>query len=360
MAAGKADRRAEGRREAAPAAFVALGVLVVLGLLSRALEWELLGLPWWIWLVVCIPALLLTIDLSLTLRGGKGLVRSRRAALLLLGLLVVGNFVAIAILVAGLVTQSTTDLSGGELLLTAFAIYTADVIVFGLMFLGARWRRADRTERGFDPHEPRLRLPPGRQRRRRAGGLAPTGLGLPVRIADQLDCVQPDGRNAPFVAREGDDGAGVGDLGGDRAARRRPSRERARVLGLSHMADELEHLGEVRVREADHGVRAAVVDRQPVRLRREARRTGRRFGDVADLLVVRVGCKEVVASPRDDPPRLVEFAERSAATSAQDRKPLRGFRWRENPWKASASRPLRGRFLAHALPTAPGTRSRAG
>lgn len=134
MATGEVEWRAEGRREAAPAALIALGVLVGLGVVSWAREWELLGLPWWIWLVVAVPALLLTIDLSLTLRGGNGLVRSRRAALVLLSVLVLGNFAALAILVAGLVTESTTDLNGGELLLTAFAIYTADILVFGLLF----------------------------------------------------------------------------------------------------------------------------------------------------------------------------------------------------------------------------------
>ena len=61
-------------------------------------------------------------------------MRTRRAALSLLGLLVLGNFTALAILVAGLVTESTAQLSGGELLVTAFAIYTADVVVFGLLF----------------------------------------------------------------------------------------------------------------------------------------------------------------------------------------------------------------------------------
>ena len=45
-----------------------------------------------------------------------------------------GNFTALAILVAGLVTESTSDLTGGELLLTGFAIWTADLIVFGLLF----------------------------------------------------------------------------------------------------------------------------------------------------------------------------------------------------------------------------------
>jgi hypothetical protein len=88
---------------------------------SWARGWELLGLPWWLWLLLGVPALVLTIDLSLTFRG-KGLVRSREAALVLLGLLVLGNCTALAILVAGLVTMSTQDLGGGELLLTAFAV----------------------------------------------------------------------------------------------------------------------------------------------------------------------------------------------------------------------------------------------
>lgn len=133
MSPSDAEARAEGRREAAPAALLTLLVFVMLALVSRARGWELLGLPWWIWLLVSLPALLLTIDLFLTFRG-SGLVRSRRAALLLLGLLVLGNLAALSILVAGLVTESTSDLTGGELLLTAFAIWTTDVIVFGLLF----------------------------------------------------------------------------------------------------------------------------------------------------------------------------------------------------------------------------------
>ena len=129
----EAEARAQGRREAAPAALVALLVIAVLAVVSWVRGWELLGLPWWIWLLLGVPALLLSIDLSLTF-GGRGLARSRRAALFLLGLLVLGNFTALAILVAGLVTTTTQDLGGGELLLTAFAIWSTDVIVFALLF----------------------------------------------------------------------------------------------------------------------------------------------------------------------------------------------------------------------------------
>jgi hypothetical protein len=128
-----ANQRNQARREAAPASVVVLLVFVALAIVSRSQGWELVGLSWWIWLILGAPALLLTIDLLLAIRG-HGLVGSRTAALVLLGLLVAGNFVALGILVAGLVTTSASDLSGGELLLSGFAIYTSDVVVFGLIF----------------------------------------------------------------------------------------------------------------------------------------------------------------------------------------------------------------------------------
>ena len=129
----EAEARAQGRREAAPVAALVVLVLAGLAVVSRQRGWELLGLPWWIWLVLAVPALLLTIDLALTARG-KGFVRSREAALALLGLLVLGDFAALAILVAGLVTTSTHELGGGELLLTGFAIWATGVIVFAILF----------------------------------------------------------------------------------------------------------------------------------------------------------------------------------------------------------------------------------
>jgi hypothetical protein len=151
----EAEARVEGRREAAPAALVALLVFVVLALVSWTQDWHLLGLSWWVWLLVALPVLLLAIDLSLSFRG-KGLVRTRRAALLLLGLLALGNFAAIAILVAGLMTANTSQLSGGELLFTGFSIWGADVIVFGLWFWevdaggpAARLLASARTARDF-------------------------------------------------------------------------------------------------------------------------------------------------------------------------------------------------------------------
>ncbi len=163
----EADARGEGRREAAPAALVALLVFVGLAGVSRARERELLDLPWWIWLVLGIPALLLAVDLFLS-HAGRGLVRSRTAALVLLGLLVVGNFTTLALLIAGLVTARAADLTGGELLFTAFAMWTTDVIVFGLLFWeveaggpAARLRAPARTTPDFQfPQDASSQLAP--------------------------------------------------------------------------------------------------------------------------------------------------------------------------------------------------------
>jgi uncharacterized membrane protein len=155
MSTDEASLRSQGRREGAPAALVVLGVLVALAIVSKSRGWELIGLPWWIWLVLGTPALLLAVDLVLA-RRGNGLVRSREAALVLLGLLVAGNFVALGILVAGLVSTSASELTGGELLLTGFAIYSTNMIVFGLIFWEvedggpvARLRAVERRARDF-------------------------------------------------------------------------------------------------------------------------------------------------------------------------------------------------------------------
>ena len=75
---------------------------------------------------------------------------------MLLGLLAAGNFGALGILVAGLVSTNASELTGGELLLTGFAIYTTNMIVFGLIFWEvedggpvARLREHDRHGRDF-------------------------------------------------------------------------------------------------------------------------------------------------------------------------------------------------------------------
>ena len=137
----------EARWEAAPALLIAPAVLLGLALLSAAKGWELHGLPWWIWVVLALPALLVCADIGLGARG-MGVVRSRRAALVLLAVVVAGNLLGLGLLVSALVSTSTEDLGGGQLLATAVAIWATNVSVFGLWFWemddGGPYRRAGR------------------------------------------------------------------------------------------------------------------------------------------------------------------------------------------------------------------------
>jgi uncharacterized membrane protein len=112
---------------------VAVAVLVALALASREERWELGGARWWIWLILAIPGLLLCIDLWLGASGIR-VVRTRVAGLVLLGVIVLGNVVGLVLLVHGLVTESSDQLGGGQLLLTAAAIWIANAIVFGVVY----------------------------------------------------------------------------------------------------------------------------------------------------------------------------------------------------------------------------------
>jgi uncharacterized membrane protein len=118
----------EARREAAPVALVAVVLLLLLAAVSRAERWDFLGLPWWTWAVLALPAALVAIDVWFQPERGRG------PALVLLGLVFVGNLAGLAVLVAALVRAHANDLSGGQLLFTAAGIWLTNVVVFGLCF----------------------------------------------------------------------------------------------------------------------------------------------------------------------------------------------------------------------------------
>ncbi|HET7744968.1 MAG TPA: hypothetical protein VFK76_09535 [Gaiellaceae bacterium] len=128
------EAHVEARREAAPIVGIAFLLLVLLALVSRREGWELLHhLHWWAWLLLAVPELFLILDFFLRESGAAGM-KSRRYVIVSLGFLVVGNVTALAILVYALVTTSTSQLGGGELLLTAAVIWSTNVIVFGIWF----------------------------------------------------------------------------------------------------------------------------------------------------------------------------------------------------------------------------------
>ncbi|MET0560876.1 MAG: hypothetical protein ABW012_04525 [Gaiellaceae bacterium] len=127
------EARYEARREAAPAAVIAVATFVALALVSWRNGWELIGVPWWSWLVLAVPGAVLCLDLWLG-AGRLRLAATRTASLVLLGAIALGNIVAVGVLVGALVTVKNDDLSGGQLLLTTTAIWLTNVIVFGLCF----------------------------------------------------------------------------------------------------------------------------------------------------------------------------------------------------------------------------------
>ena len=144
----------EARGEAAWVAIASLAVLVLLALVSLKEDWELVELPWWIWLVLAVPSLLLCGDLLLG-SVGMGVASTRRGALVLLGAMVAGNVTGLVLLIAALITTSSDKIGGGQLLCTAAIIWIANIGVFGVWF----WEidddgpvaRANRDRKGAKP-----------------------------------------------------------------------------------------------------------------------------------------------------------------------------------------------------------------
>lgn len=133
MAKSEREVRYEVRREAASAVVIAVALLTALAFLSWRNGWELVEVPWWSWLLFAVPGLVLCVDLWLGSRR-VGIAGTRVAALVLLVTIVIGNIVGVCLLVAALVTTTSDDLSGGQLLFTTAVIWMANVIVFGLCY----------------------------------------------------------------------------------------------------------------------------------------------------------------------------------------------------------------------------------
>ena len=114
-------------------ALCSFAALTLLALVSRHQDWELVGLLWWIWLVLAVPGLLLCIDLWLGARK-LGFAGRRGPALALLTVIVIGNLAGLGLLIVALITTNSDDIGGGQLLLTAAVIWVANVIAFGVWF----------------------------------------------------------------------------------------------------------------------------------------------------------------------------------------------------------------------------------
>ena len=141
----------DARVEAAVAVLIALALLVVNGLVSRWQGWRLPGTPWWTWIVLAVPEVLLLILLVVSALGDVRPGRHRDLVIALLGVLTLASLTATGLLLWGL---ATADLTAGQLLLNALAVWSTNLIVFGLLFWeldgGGPLQRVARGSRGAD------------------------------------------------------------------------------------------------------------------------------------------------------------------------------------------------------------------
>jgi hypothetical protein len=121
----------DARVEAAVAMLTALALLVVNGLVSRWQGWRLPGTPWWTWIVLAVPEVLLLMLLVVSALGDVRPGRYRDVVIVLLGVLALASLTATGFLIWAL---ATADLTAGQLLLTALVVWSTNLIVFGLLF----------------------------------------------------------------------------------------------------------------------------------------------------------------------------------------------------------------------------------
>jgi uncharacterized membrane protein len=130
------DRRVlrEARTEAVSVLALDIALLVGLALVDKAKGWSIVDLPWWAWLILAAPAvvlmtLLLTAPLAELSPG-----RVRDTGIALLGMLVASDVAAVGVLVVALATSSTNSLSAGDLLAHGTVVWLTNIITFGLLF----------------------------------------------------------------------------------------------------------------------------------------------------------------------------------------------------------------------------------
>ena len=127
------EARREARIEAILFALVPVVLLIAHAITSLAADWELLGLPGWVWLLLAVPELVLVGGLALSARMEDDQKRHRMLQVAL-GLVVAGNLAGLAVLVTGLLTERTADLTATQLLTSGGVVWLTNVIVFGLWF----------------------------------------------------------------------------------------------------------------------------------------------------------------------------------------------------------------------------------
>jgi uncharacterized membrane protein len=130
------DRRAlrEARTEAVIVLAVDVALLGGLAAIDKAKGWGIIDFPWWAWLLVASPALLLMTLLLAVPLAELSPGRVRNASVALLGLLAAADAVAVGILLSALGGSKGGSLSAGELFAHGAVVWLSNIITFGLLF----------------------------------------------------------------------------------------------------------------------------------------------------------------------------------------------------------------------------------
>ena len=122
-----------------------------LAVADKTYDWGLIDLPWWAWLVLASPALILMALLLVVPVAELSPGRLRNGSIALLGLLVAADVFAIGVLLVALASSDASSLTAGDLLAHGAVVWLSNIITFGLLF----WE--------LDEGGPRLRAERGRR-----------------------------------------------------------------------------------------------------------------------------------------------------------------------------------------------------
>src|SRR3954468_13243801 len=113
----------DARAEAVIVLAVEMALFVGLAFVDKVKGWGILALPWWAWMLLAAPALLLMLLLLAVPRADLSPGWVRNVSLGLLGLLVASDAVAVGVLVAALAGSSAGSLSAGDLLAHGLVVW---------------------------------------------------------------------------------------------------------------------------------------------------------------------------------------------------------------------------------------------
>jgi hypothetical protein len=124
----------ESRWEAAPAVLLVIGLQIMLAAVSYHASWKLWHVPWWGWLVVVGPEIVLLVPLawSRPRHQLEEIGKRRMVSLLLLGFVSIGNGAALVALIGSLLMGHEDN--GAELIYKGITIWTANMVAFGLWY----------------------------------------------------------------------------------------------------------------------------------------------------------------------------------------------------------------------------------